>query len=348
MDDYLNQLKIKNTLKLRQLLMQLPPFAADFFRNIADTTAPLTQIAYAYDLRIFFNYLLQCPEFSHLKMREFSIKDLGEVNFDLIQGYMEYLTLYQTEKAYVQNDAMGKSRKLASLRRFFSFYLKSRRIDFNPTDLVDFPKLRKKAIIRLEPNESAVFLEKIYSGEGLTKRQKLLHKINAKRDIAIITLMLGTGIRVSECVGINTEHLDFDNNSVKVTRKGGDESVLYYGNEVKTALLEYIDTRNKMTPKKGHESALFLSLQNRRMTTRAVQNLVEKYSSVSVTVKKITPHKLRSTYGTNLYRESRDIFLVAEALGHSNVNTTTKHYAQMDEERRKEAASYSVIKTSKT
>ena len=93
-----------------------------------------------------------------------------------------------------------------------------------------------------------------------------------------------------------------------------------------------------MTPVEGHENALFLSMQNKRITVRAVENLVKKYAAVVTSLKKITPHKLRSTYGTTLYRETGDIYLVADVLGHKDVNTTRKHYAALEEDRRRQAA----------
>ena len=95
-----------------------------------------------------------------------------------------------------------------------------------------------------------------------------------------------------------------------------------------------------MIPLEGHENALFLSLQNRRITVRAVENLVKKYSKLVTNLKNITPHKLRSTYGTSLYRETGDIYLVADVLGHKDVNTTRKHYAAIEDDRRRKAAKY--------
>ena len=83
---------------------------------------------------------------------------------------------------------------------------------------------------------------------------------------------------------------------------------------------------------------LFLSIQNRRITVRAVENLVKKYAKTVTTLKKITPHKLRSTFGTNLYNETGDIYLVADVLGHKDVNTTRKHYAAMQDANRRKAA----------
>ena len=128
-------------------------------------------------------------------------------------------------------------------------------------------------------------------------------------------------------------------------RKGGYEAIVYFGEEVREALLDYMDEREHMIPATGHEEALFLSMQNRRMAVRSVENLVKKYASRVTTLKKITPHKLRSTYGTTLYQETGDIYLVASVLGHKDVNTTRKHYANMDEERRRQAANVVKLKS---
>ena len=150
--------------------------------------------------------------------------------------------------------------------------------------------------------------------------------------------MLGTGIRVSECVGLDLEDLDFKNNAVKVTRKGGNEMFVYFGPEVEKALMSYLTVREKIVPVSGHEHALFYSTQRKRIAIQAVENLVKKYAREVTTAKKITPHKLRSTYGTALYQETGDIYLVADVLGHKDVNTTRKHYAAIDDARRRQAA----------
>ena len=114
--------------------------------------------------------------------------------------------------------------------------------------------------------------------------------------------------------------------------------VVYFGEEVESALQNYIEARKAITPIAGHEHALFYSTQRKRIGVQAVENLVKKYARQITTTKKITPHKLRSTYGTSLYRETGDIYLVADVLGHKDVNTTRKHYAAMDEDRRRLAA----------
>jgi site-specific recombinase XerD len=141
-------------------------------------------------------------------------------------------------------------------------------------------------------------------------------------------------------VGLNITDIDLKNNGIKVHRKGGAEVVVYFGDEVCTALCDYLKERLETQAASGHENALFLSMQNKRITIRAVENLVKKYSKLVTNLKNITPHKLRSTYGTSLYQETGDVYLVADVLGHKDVNTTRKHYAAIEEDRRRKAAKY--------
>ena len=154
----------------------------------------------------------------------------------------------------------------------------------------------------------------------------------------MILVAIYTGMRLGEIQGLMWKDIDFKNNGIKIRRKGGYEAVIYFGEEVETALLDYLEQRNHIIPAEGNENALFLSLQNKRISVRAVEKLVKKYASLVTNLKKITPHKLRSTYGTSLYRETGDIYLVADVLGHKDVNTTRKHYAAIEDDRRRMAA----------
>ena len=214
-------------------------------------------------------------------------------------------------------------------------------IEKNPTIFLDMPKLHDKAIIRLDIDEVALLLDYVENcGKELTGQKKVYYEKTKTRDLAILTLLLGTGIRVSECVGLDINDIDFKNNGIKVTRKGGSEMVIYFGEEVRNALENYLETtRASATPLPDHENALFLSTQRKRMGVQAIENMVKKYAKQVTPNKKITPHKLRSTYGTSLYKETGDIYLVADVLGHKDVNTTKKHYAAIDDMRRRKAAS---------
>ena len=229
---------------------------------------------------------------------------------------------------------------MSALRSFYGYYFKRQIISKNPTLLVEMPKLHEKAIIRLDTDEIAMLLDYVdHGGDNLTGQRKAYFEKTKNRDLAILTLLLGTGIRVSECVGLDLQDIDFKNNGITVTRKGGNQMVVYFGEEVENALKTYLYTTRKQTvPLSGHENALFLSTQRKRMGVQAVENMVKKYAREVTPNKKITPHKLRSTYGTALYKETGDIYLVADVLGHKDVNTTKKHYAAIDEDRRRQAA----------
>ena len=339
MSSYHEKQDEKNTLHLRELLADLPPLAGQFFRGIETTTASRTRIAYAYDLKIFFTFLTEeLPKLKGKKMTDLTLADIDALTVDDLEQYVEYLNYYETESLAHSNKEKGKSRKIASLRSFYNYFYKKQKIKNNPALLIDMPKVHEHHITRLEIDEVARLLDEAESGESLSKNQQYWHEHTKERDLALLTLLLGTGIRVSECVGLNIDDLDFSVNGMKIVRKGGNEVVLYFGEEVKTALLAYLEKRKKLFPISGHENALLLSMQNKRINVRSVQNLVKKYSSLVTTLKNISPHKLRSTYGTNLYRETGDIYLVADVLGHKDVNTTKKHYAELEDERRRMAA----------
>lgn len=338
--NYHDQLNIDNTEKLRRLQVKLPGFCKDFFRGIESTTSSRTRIAYAYDLGVFFEFLVKSnPALKNTSFTDIRLDILDQIKAVDIEEYLEYLNYYKSDDKEHLNRENGKKRKLVSLRSFYNYYFKKEMIQTNPASLINVPKLHEKAIIRLDIDEVVKLLEEVENAQDLTKKQKIYHEKTKVRDLALITLLLGTGIRVSECVGLDIDDVDFKNNGVKIRRKGGYEVVIYFGDEVQEALLTYLDLRKKQIPEEGHTNALFLSMQLKRLNVRSVENLVKKYSSVVTRLKNITPHKLRSTYGTSLYRETGDIYLVADVLGHKDVNTTKKHYAALEDSRRRSAAS---------
>ena len=337
--NYHDEQNKQNILKMRAVLDTLPDFCRSFFRGIEEYTSSRTRLAYAYDIRLFFEYLHNNnPVCKKMEIKDYPLSLLDDIKRSDIEEYLQYMSLYQKDGKDISNEERGKARKLASLRSFYNYYFQNEMIGTNPAALVPLPKQHEKEIIRLEPNEVAILLDQVEDGTKLTKKELEYHKKTKLRDVALLTLLLGTGIRVSECVGLDIGDVNFEVNGIKIRRKGGYEAVIYFGDEVETALLDYLEEREHIIPAEGHENALFLSLQNRRMAVRSVENLVKKYSSRVTTLKKITPHKLRSTYGTTLYQESGDIYLVADVLGHKDVNTTRKHYAAQADDRRRKAA----------
>lgn len=339
--EYKKALEISLIKKFNKNLEEMPDFCRDFFLSIAQTTSIKTRVGYAQNLKTFFLFLSQQKEFLNKKSVDFTIEDMKKITYRTIDIFLDYLTYYEKQRdntiVNYSNGENGKSRNLAAVRRFFSYLHKVELVPSNPAQLVDTPKIKEKPIICLEPEEVVKLLNLIEDGTNLTKAQKKYHNYTKARDFAIVTLLLGTGMRVSECVGININDIDFSINGIRVTRKGGNESILYFGEEVFDALSNYLDERELIETDKENREALFLSMQKKRINVKTVQNLVKKYSSLVTPLKKISPHKLRSTYGTALYEETGDIYLVADALGHSDVNTTKKHYAKMSDKNRKRA-----------
>ena len=336
---YHEQEDIENTKRIRGILKELPPFCTDFFRGIEPRTSARTRLAYAYDLKTFFDFLKQAnPELKSKKLRDLPLSLLDEIKLMDLEEYMEYLKCYSTEKREdLMNTERGIMRKVSTVKSFYNYFYRTERIQNNPASLLQLPKIHEKEIIRLDVDEVARFLDEVEDGECLTEKQKAYHAKTKLRDLAMMTLLLGTGLRVSECVGLNINDVDFRNGGLRIHRKGGKEVIVYFGAEVEYALQDYLSEREHIVPEEGSEEALFLSMQRKRINVRSVEKMLKKYEQLVTPLKKITPHKLRSTYGTNLYRETGDIYLVADVLGHSDVNTTKKHYAALEDERRRSA-----------
>ena len=336
---YHEQEDIENTKRIRGILKELPPFCTDFFRGIEPRTSARTRLAYAYDLKTFFDFMKQAnPELKSKKLRDLPLSLLDEIKLMDLEEYMEYLKCYSTEKREdLMNTERGIMRKVSTVKSFYNYFYRTERIQNNPASLLQLPKIHEKEIIRLDVDEVARFLDEVEDGECLTEKQKAYHAKTKLRDLAMMTLLLGTGLRVSECVGLNINDVDFRNGGLRIHRKGGKEVIVYFGAEVEYALQDYLSEREHIVPEEGSEEALFLSMQRKRINVRSVEKMVKKYAQLVTPLKKITPHKLRSTYGTNLYRETGDIYLVADVLGHSDVNTTKKHYAALEDERRRSA-----------
>ena len=340
MSDYSDHRAKELLLLTREVLKELPEVCSEFIRAIEFTTQPLTRYAYACDLKLFCEYLVaEIPKFADRQIALLEPEDFEKVTPRDLRTYLEYLGFYIKDGSEHSNAEAGKTRKLATLRSFYEYMFKSELIHTDVSRLVEMPKKHEKPILRMEIDEVARMLDAVETGEMMTERQKRYNDSVRTRDLAILTLFLGTGIRVSELVGLDLDDLDFALNSFIVTRKGGNQAILYFPEEVASVLQAYLAHRREMTPLPGHENALFLSMQNKRISVRAVQVMVKKYAlQVAPLKKRLSPHKLRSTFGTNLYHETGDIYLVADVLGHSDVNTTRRHYAAMSDDRRRMAA----------
>lgn len=357
MSKYTKEIEKQCIIKLQQLLDTMPPFCRDYFN--AMEKAERTRVGYCRNIYTFLQFITQRnPLYKDVKIKDLPIDVLDQMTPSDFDEYKKYLQLYIIDGIEYRNSKATIARNLSAVSSMYNFFLKRQFVKSNPLTVVDRPELKKKEIIALDQEQIGALMNAVENPENMTDRQRAFHKLTVERDKAILSVFLGTGMRISELIGLDLDHIDFNDRTFLVTRKGGDEEFVYFGEEVHDALMDYLigdefdeddDLKTKspreklLKPGNTEEQALFLSLKGKRMAVRSIEVMVEKYSTMIQTNKRITPHKLRSTFGTALYKETGDIYLVANVLGHESVETTQKRYVQKDACNRKRAASVSPL-----
>lgn len=318
--------------KLIQLVDTLPECCYSFLLETGTERALSTRISYARELKRFFDWLiLSHPDFCIFD----EAKDIPETLLSHItsQDISRYTTQYKDEGHKERSTALKRN----ALSAYFGYMVDNRKIEYNP--VVASAKIKihtSDTVIYLNIDEQNRFMDAVYNGTGLTKHQQELHERYRLRDIAMVSLMLDTGMRVSELCGINLIDVSLEDASVIVTRKGGNLQTLYYSDDTKGMLDDYIEYRRMYNPTLMMSEPLFVNLKNERLTTNGVWRLVTKYASAALPGKgdKISPHKLRSSFAMELYRAKQDILLVQRSLGHKNLTATNIYAKATDAEMR--------------
>lgn len=339
--DYFKDRNFDCDKRTAKMLENLPSFCEDYIISIETHTSALTRLNYIRDITLFFDFCVKKVKFMKGKdISDITIDDVSTIEPVHIERYLSSIRHYEIDGKLYENNDRAKARKLSSIKSLFKFLFNRDLIPSDVSAKVSAPKIKLKEIIRLDSEEVENVLSNAESQKPfLSERQSKYNRNQKERDVALLTLFLGTGIRVSELVGLNVTDVDFDTNSFVVTRKGGNRSILYFSDEVKDALKVWCDVRAKILEFAEKDTdALFISSQKKRISVRAVENIVKKYAKAVTPLKKITPHKLRSTYGTSLYTATRDIYVVAEVLGHKDINTTKKHYADISNDIKRKAS----------
>ncbi len=320
--------------KTYEICRTLPPYVLAYLTARRANATAKTRLSYAYDLKHFFTWLHDTtPPLLDLPLCEIGTDALAVLTGADIDAYVAYL--FGTG-----NHFAGVHRKFSCLNAFFLYLIRKDVLAANPMDKAervtkDSGK-RADHMIKLQPKEIPLLLDTVEDGAAnlpvvtaLSGRQRAALVRNRTRDLAIFSVLLGTGIRVSELVGINLGDIDLENCTLEVDRKGAKRQRIALSDEVIAAISDYLPIRASITPATDADApALFLSERRRRMCVQTVELLVHKYTTLIGTKEHITPHKLRKTYGTELYNETGDIFLVAQALGHNDVNTTKAYYVE--------------------
>lgn len=344
--DYYKEKNKKRLTKLRELEALLPPYVTSYLDDKELSSQINTVIAYAYDLQTFFRFLTE----KNVLLKDTAVKDISidfleQLSFEDINEYQRYLRFNNStdgSETIHQNQDKGIARRMAALRGFFEFACLHQYMKNNPTiGAAKRVKMPQKDIIRLN-DEEVNDLINVVTNTNIKGNKLQLKKCQKTqlRDTALITLLLNTGIRVSECAGLDLDDVNFNYRTINIVRKGGSDAHLYFNEVTENALKDYIENERPLLlgNTESDEQAVFISMKKSRMSISAIERMVKKYAKNATPDKKISPHKMRSTYGTALYKDTGDIRLVSDVLGHKDINTTAKHYAAMEEEHRRLAA----------
>ena len=328
--------------QIGKMAEKLPAACGDYITYLERIKTKQTTKEYLKDLTNFFQYV--ADHVFHKDMKDLTMQDFSKIRQQDVEQYLTGITAYQKQVGnqikFLQNSHVSINRKLSSIKSFFRY---NYRIGHLPKDQVQFIDHFRIRDVHDPISLTAEETERLFNAinqpdKNASPQTQYYQTINRDRDTAITTLLLGTGIRVSELVGINLSDINWYDCSIEVRRKGQWTDYVYFGDEVETALQQYIKQRNLITPQEGSEDALFLSTQRKRISVRAVEVMVEKYKKRAGIEKHITPHKLRSTFGTHMYAQTGDIMLVRDLLGHSNVQTTMRYVSKQDRIKRQNAA----------
>lgn len=320
--------------KIYEKLRDMPDVCRDYVRYLESLERSYNTIyGYVHDLQTFFFFLITYnPQINNYKDVTYQVLD--SLNPKDIQEYMLFLMHYTDNngekipnKEKKGNKSTSRSRKLASLRNFYNYLMLNGISSSNPAKLIDIPTEHGKQKARLNQKEFTELLDGAATGDSLADRKRAYAKRTTLRDYAIIALLSGTGIRVSELVGINLDDIDWKKNTIKIIRKGGSEDCIKLANVLVQILQDYIQFERKSYD--DAQRALFLASRggnHDRLTVRSVERIVKKYGEGAIALKNVTPHCLRRGFGTELYKSSHDIYLVQKSLGHRDISVTAAHY----------------------
>ena len=332
---------------LTKILTKLPDYVFEYIKVAYDGESVNTQIGYSIDIKTFFEYLIKFKFGGNITPEDITVKMLNEVTLRDLNGFKAYLKEYESEyisalgkvvKRTRTNNEHGINRKLSGIRGLFLYLYKNDYIDHNVTDKLDFKKLHQKMKRPLSTKDVVSLIDVIYNGENYFEGRQRASYLNRKqRDVALFTAYLGTGCRVSELVNLNISDVDFEESSFLVTRKGGDKQEVFMPIQVENEILKYVEERLADDETKDNDP-LFISRNGKRILPQTVEKNLKNYCRAAgiSDPDKLHPHALRRTFACNLIADGVDIKMVAELMGHKNIEVTHRYYTQYAKERRKE------------
>lgn len=325
--------------KCEDIQNSLPGFMRGFFTYLKGNVLPMTRLAYLSDIKFFCQYLIDETELTEAEnTKKIKLADFNRIKAIDVNMFIDFCRNYRVEKeneiVIYENTNKTLARKKSSISVLFKQLYRDSLIDTNITDGFDpirVPKAGEREIKALQDDEVMIMLDAVTTGANLTPKEHQYWEKTKRRDKAILILFLTYGLRLFELQQLNVSSFNFNRGEFKIYRKRDKETVMPMNESVTEVLADYIDNErpDKENIKKGHEDALFLSLQGRRMTERAIRDLTKKYTSIGLATSRkggYSPHKLRATAATSLIGRGNSIFDVQALLDHEQV-TTTQLYA---------------------
>ena len=318
----------------------LPSFLRSYFSYLKGNVLPMTRLAYLHDVRFFFNYLINETGLTEAKKpSEVTSDELNNIEAADINLFIDYCRKYMVDDGETvtvyENSNKSLARKKSSVSVMFKQLYRDGIVERNITDGFDpirVPKPGEREIKALQDDEVMIMLDAVSTGNGLTPHERSYWEKTKMRDKAILIMFVTYGLRLSELQQLNVSSINFSRGEFKIYRKRGKESTMPLNRSVIMVLTDYISSerKNVIAENNAAEDALFLSLQGKRITERAIRELVKKYTSIALGTSRdsgYSPHKLRATAATSLIGRGNSIYDVAALLDHEQV-TTTQLYAQ--------------------
>lgn len=333
---------IPKTKQFKILVEQLPEFTHNFFYQGTSNLSILSKISYARDLIYFFEYAINnYAYFPEKELKGITLDDIKQIKPADINQFLTFMTVDQ------ELSVRTISRRKSSISVLYNHLINSeQKLDFNP--VIGSTKIEvvpNEYVIYLKLHEQEQLLNCIQYGEGLTDRQLKYHEKYKKRDLAIVFLFLDTGLRISELQALNIKDVVMyedvmhpENNEcfVVTLRKGrkaqNNASKVYFSDESKEFIKDYLQSREIHGEKFDDNSPLFTTLEGDRLSIRQIQEMLKKYVKASLGRSDISVHKLRSSFAMEFYKHEHNILVLQQRMGHRSMAATNIYARASDKE----------------
>lgn len=337
-----NQKKIYKE-KIDQLVGKMPQSIYRYVVGIESTISPHTLYEYLSCDYVFLQFLHE-KKYPNIKIKDIDYKHLDRLVYDDFDDFLHMIYSRNLNDLKPEKANRTRNHYLSALRSWFGFLYDRDKLSKNVITKIKVSKVPdKEFVVKLDEGQEKRLIQEVNSGSSLTKQQnayRAKYRFMETRDQMIITLLLRTGLRVSELVALDEDHIFFPGHCFSVQRKRDKPDIVMLDDETEAMLKDYLAEKNAL-PFDKDDQAVFITLvgeyKGKRMTVRSVQRMVKKYASAGVPEigSCITPHRLRATFATDLLHASdNNVKLVQEAMAHKNIETTMVYLGQDTQDKR--------------